>query len=261
MISAAAPLSVVMVADEPAGWLHVFVPFSVMHALVIVVFAALTSAMVMIGLRWRGTRWQRAFERSFCLAALTFWVIVHVWELTPGEFNPTNSLPLHLCDVSAVIAALALMTSARGLRALLYFWGLGLNTQAFITPLLQSGPAHLSFWTFWGMHFLIVMSAVYDLIVRGFRPQWRDYAVAVLASLIYLVIVLPIDIAFGFNYGYVGNTTPHRPTIVDVLGPWPQRVVVISLLVCATMALLMLPWEMARRVRQAESRSFPNQEN
>src|SRR5687768_13772222 len=141
MMSTAAPLSVVMAADEPGGWLHAFEPFSVMHSIVVVAFVALTSAMIMLGLYWRGTERQAKFERTFGIVALVLWVIVHAWELTPGEFDPAQSLPLHLCDVSTLIAAVALITSARKWRALLYFWGLGLNTQAFITPLLQSGPA------------------------------------------------------------------------------------------------------------------------
>lgn len=235
------------------AWLDSFQPFSTTHAIVILTFITLTFAMVITGLRWRNATKGLRFERTVGAAILFGWLIINIYQFSSDEFDPAQSLPLHLCDIAAPIAALALITRARSLRAILYFWGIGLNTQAFITPLLQSGPAHFSFWAFWGLHFAIVSSAIYDLIVRRFRPTWRDYAIAVIASAAYLALVLPIDIAFGFNYGYVGNTKPHRATIIDALGPWPQRIAVISFLVCAVMALLMLPWQIARNTATKNS--------
>ena len=55
--------------------------------------------------------------------------------------------------------------------------------------------------------------------------------------------MLPLDIAFGWNYGFVGPDKPEVRTIVDVLGPWPERVAVIVAIVAAAMGLLLLPWK------------------
>jgi len=60
-------------------------------------------------------------------------------------------------------------------------------------------------------------------------------------------LYLPLDVAFGFNYGYLGKSKPNGTTMIDALGPWPGRVVVIVGLVALVMALMTLPWEVVRR--------------
>jgi uncharacterized membrane protein YwaF len=45
----------------------------------------------------------------------------------------------------------------------------------------------------------------------------------------------------------VGNAQPGEASIIDFLGPWPQRVVLMVALVIGFMALLMAPWHFARK--------------
>jgi hypothetical integral membrane protein (TIGR02206 family) len=214
----------------------------------------MTSSLILLRRRLDSSR-QFHLDRSLGFIFLIAWFLMNIWWLLPRNFNPQESWPLHLCDISAIIAPVALLSNRRWPRALLYFWGIGLNTQGFITPLLKEGPAHLEFWLFWLNHWIVVGTAIYDVAARGFRPTWRDYAIAVFGSGIYLAVVLPIDIAFGWNYGYLGKSKPNRSTVIDVLGPWPWRVVIIAVLACAVMALLMLPWILSRRIQSHCARS------
>jgi hypothetical integral membrane protein (TIGR02206 family) len=237
-------------ASETESWIEVFRPFSATHAGVVLVFVLILTVAAWLGTKAKSSRARPRAESVTGALILIFWVVATTWNMWRGRFGGVESLPLHLCDFAVPLAGLALFTRRRGLRAILYFWGLALNTQAFITPLLRLGPAHAEFWLFWSMHYVIVGVAIYDLIVGRFRPTWVDYFVALTAAGIYLMIVLPVDIAFGLNYGYVGESKPQGPTVVDVLGPWPQRVVVIAVLVAAAMALLMLPWEIVRRFKR-----------
>jgi len=71
-------------------------------------------------------------------------------------------------------------------------------------------------------------------------------AIALLAVLS-IALVLPLDIAFGWNYVFVGPSKPQVRTIVDLLAPWPERLGLIALIAAAAMALVLLPWELARR--------------
>jgi uncharacterized membrane protein YwaF len=63
--------------------------------------------------------------------------------------------------------------------------------------------------------------------------------------------VIPIDLALGANYGFLGPSKPAQPTLVEVLGPWPQRLAVIFAIVAGAMALLMLPWLAASSLRRS----------
>lgn len=158
--------------------------------------------------------------------------------MLPSRFRLDNSLPLHLCDVAGLLAPVALLTLWRPLRAVLFFWAIGLSTQAFFTPVLREGCARTDFWLFWIGHIQIVGSAFYDVFALRYRPKFRDFAIGLAANILYFALVLPVDLALSVNYGYVGNTKPDQPTIIDKLGPWPLRLVWIFLIVHGVMLAL-----------------------
>src|SRR5205085_885108 len=61
-----------------------------------------------------------------------------VYVLLPWMWNVSYSLPLQLCDLAWITAVYALWTRRRWAHALLYYWGLTLSSQAFITPELAA---------------------------------------------------------------------------------------------------------------------------
>ena len=65
---------------------------------------------------------------------------------------------------------------------------------------------------------MTVAFPLYDTLARGFRPGLRDFSTASVAAAAPVAIVLPIDLATGWNYGFVGPGRPEVPTIVDLLG-------------------------------------------
>lgn len=227
--------------------METFKPFSLTHAAVLVGFVTLTTFTVMLRRRWRDTPRAGLLDRSLAALAFVAYLVVNTWPLLPRHFDWSWSLPLHMCDLVTLCVPFALATRYPPARALLYFWGLGLSTQGLITPDLQDGPARVGFWMFWLAHYSVIGGAVYDVAARGYRPTWKDYRTSLLAGLAYIAVVLPLDVHLGVNYGYVGPAKPGQPTIVDALGPWPWRVGVMIVLGAAATALLMLPWEIARR--------------
>ncbi|HEV8095892.1 MAG TPA: TIGR02206 family membrane protein, partial [Burkholderiales bacterium] len=167
--------------------------------------------------------------------------------LFPPLHEPAKTYPLQLCHLNALAAALLLITRWATLRPLVYFWGFALSTQALITPSLTEGPAIYPFWFFWSTHGIIVGVALYEVFARGYRPTTRDYGIACAAAALYVAIVLPLDLAFDWNYGFVGRGKPEVRSIVDALGPWPERLAIIVPLVAAVMASLLLPWKIVSR--------------
>lgn len=240
--------------EGPAAdaWLH-FHPFTPMHALSAGVCIALMFAAALLGRRWRESARERRLRVAWGWGIVAVQTLALAWWLLPANFTLRNSLPLHLCDLAVWAAAVAMLAGARWARTLLYFWGIGLSTQAFFTPTLNEGPGSPIFWLFWIGHTQIVGSAVYDVLARGYRPAVSDLAVGSVATLLWAAAAIAANLALGVNYGYLGPSSPSRPTVVDALGPWPLRVVWMVLLTQTLFVALWAVWPLADRVRSARA--------
>jgi hypothetical integral membrane protein (TIGR02206 family) len=232
-----------MLADS----LNDFSPYGVLHfgTLVMMVLIGVLLGVFRRKLRRRNEATARVLDWQVAAVVLGIWVIAQGMEFLPERFSIYESLPIHICDIVALVAAWGVFTNLRLPRAVLYYWGIGLSTQALAQPELAGGPATLQFWVFWVPHSAIIVAALYDLIGRGFQPTWRDYVVTVCSLLLYLAFIIPIDVALNVNYGFVGNI-PNGP--LEFLGPWPMRVVKVSIGVCLVLAVMTIPWSAVRAV-------------
>lgn len=223
-----------------------FAPFSTLHAATVAGIGLATAALVLAARRGSGVA--RALATGLGVFYVVAWIGMHGWRNLPPQLDPMRTLPLQMCHLAALAGGLYFAAGWKWLRPLLYFWGLALTTQACITPTLTEGPSRLEFWFFWLTHGIIVAAALYAIAVDGYRPSWRDYGFACVAGAIYVAVAVALNVALGANYGFLGNMQPEIPTIIDLLGPWPERIALIMLIVAAAMAVLMLPWTLARRV-------------
>jgi len=217
------------------------------YPVTVVLCLLLIAALVGLGraLRRRGA--ERRLRVGVCGATIAAWVVMNAWYLWPTHYQPAVSWPLHICDLAAIIGPVAVLTRQRLLRSILYFWGLALTTQGFITPILDAGPDEMVYWLFWANHTIVVGLAVYDIVVGGYRPALRDLANVVGVTAVWLVAVFWINYFTGWNYGYVGRVDPDAQTIVQQLGDWPLRVLWMAMLALAAFLLVWLPWPLARR--------------
>jgi hypothetical integral membrane protein (TIGR02206 family) len=227
----------------PVGPWDVFIPYGGLHLVAVCICALMVAAVAAAGRALRVSQ-EATLRRGLGVFAIVYWGAYNVWWNRNG-LDPATGLPLHICDLNGVIAPLALLTLNRWLRATLYFWTFTLTIQAYLQPTLTFGPAYIVFWWFWGAHTIIVTCAVYDLVVLGFRPAWRDLGRAYLVSAAYLAAVVPVNLRLAANYGYIGNPPAgvKIPPFVAALGPWPLRAIIIVALAAAAFALVELPWQ------------------
>jgi hypothetical integral membrane protein (TIGR02206 family) len=238
----------------PQSWLEDFVPFTLLHILSVAACAALMLGACLIGRRLCNTLHERRFRLAWGCFALAFIAARNIFYLRPAKYDPQISLPLHVCDLAVAAAALAMLWPIRPWRTLLYFWGIGLSVQAFLTPTLQFGVAYPQFWMFWIGHTIIVGSAVYDVIIGGYRPTGRDFALATGVTLFYGVAIAALDWMLDLNYGFLGPMTPSNPTVITDLGPWPGRILVIFALGTLEFLALWRVWPLARRMSHPRTR-------
>lgn len=213
-----------------------------LHILMVLVVAVIIIFISIIGIRAKHKGYSKQFSAYFGISLLCLWGVYNIYYFLPTNFRLDISLPLHICDILAVIAAFALLKPNRKTSALLYFCALALAGQAIITPIGNQNPVIFRFWLFWLLHAGIISASIYDLVVRKYRPIFKDYLFVVGCGLLYFVLILPLDITFDWNYGYIGNQTPDSPTVIDSLGAWPLRLVWMFAIVFVVQFLMYLPW-------------------
>jgi len=212
------------------------------HFAALAVCALLILTLGVTGRRSDSARRSGALRQSIGYGCLVVWLLNTASWLTPARFSWDRSLPLQVCNLANIFGALAVLRQQRLSQGVIYFWGLGLCIWAFLTPTLDVGPARFGFWIFWTYHLFIGLALVYVLTFDRFRPQATDLLSSLFVTYAYVAIVAAIDLAFGWNYGFVGPGRPTAPTPVDVLGPYPLRILWMTLAGSAVFVLLWLPW-------------------
>lgn len=205
------------------------------------------------------TRWARrgASDRVERVLRVAGWVLLAnsffwtAWGFMPWAWNLDESLPLHYSDALRFIVPIALITRAHWAIVVSWFWGLTLNMQSVLTPDVNYFVwIPLEFVEYWIAHLSGVLAPV--VLVWGLRlhPTWRGYGLAYAATVGWALIAVTGNTLTGANYGYL-NRAPDGASILDLLGPWPQYLLVEAMLIAAVWALMTLAWTLADRGRDA----------
>lgn len=149
--------------------------------------------------------------------------------------NPLSaSLPLHLCGMAAFLTAWVLWRRSYGAYEVAYFWGVGGTVPALLTPDLTAGFPDPAFFYFFGTHGLILLGVLYATFACDYRPRLRSVGKTVLATLLLMLVITPVNLFLDANYMYL-RAKPEGATLMDYLGPWPwylPDLVVIGTGVC-----------------------------
>lgn len=214
-----------------------FSKFSAMHGLVVLVIALATTGLIAHARRLDPGELRR-MRRTIGIAALILQVAHNTyWLVFRGGSG--NEFPLHVCDVAGLISVAAFLCRPRIYQTLLYFWGIGLSSMAFVIPVLEAGPARVEFWSFWLSHWMIVGGAVFMTLTLGYRPGLRDLLIATAALVVYGIAMIPVNAALGSNYAYVAPESPPAA----FLGVWPvPRLPLLGLSAVLLMTAAWAPW-------------------
>lgn len=164
-----------------------------------------------------------------------------------GGWSARANLPLELCDVALVIAAVATWRPTWRLGVeLTYFWGMAGTLQAVVTPDLTTRFPDVEFFVFVVGHIGIVIAAMY--LVVGLRTEPRRGAVirVFAITVAYAGVVALVDRALGANYMYLARP-PGQASLLSVLGPWPWYVLSAAGVAIVLFAILDAPFRLHGR--------------
>jgi hypothetical integral membrane protein (TIGR02206 family) len=150
-------------------------------------------------------------------------------------------LPLHLCDAALVLALVSLVRPRRSAVEVLYFWALAGSGLAMLTPDLPWGFPRWEFVVFFGLHGLVLVAAVVLVFGLGLRPRRGAPGRAFLATFALAVVAGAADVLLGTNFMFLRGKPP-TPTLLDLMGPWPQYIAVGAAVAFALFHVLALPF-------------------
>jgi hypothetical integral membrane protein (TIGR02206 family) len=247
-----------------SGWMSEFRVGTASHALALAWTLLPAIVACVLGRAWRrgGTARGRRNELALRLGWAGLMFSVSVWSLgywlSPGRLDLRIALPLHVSDWAVLITPLALAVPPTWrwsglLRALLYFWGLGLCVLALALPplALDAGPATQRYWLYWVVHAGVVGCASYEVFARGYRPRFGDLATALGATLLLAGSASLANMWVpGANYVLLGRESEGAARMISSIGPWPARAYLLVGLVMVWFALLYAAWPALRWARR-----------
>lgn len=217
-----------------------FTNWGTTHLITMGIIALLTTLVVLYGRRLRPQE-RTFFARRLGLVMLLFFIFEYSWRLMVFGFEACleqELLPLHFCALMTLISIIALWFNSPWACALVYFGVLSASIQAIITPVLKHDFPHVAFFNFFISHSLLLMAAVVQIGVVGWRARLRDPLLCLLLMDAYVASIHPVNLWLGSNYGF----TTHGPagTVLAQLGPGPWYYLKLQLPALALFYLMYL---------------------
>lgn len=168
--------------------------------------------------------------------------------------NWQNELPLHLCDLAAILTGIMLINRSYFFYELTYFWGFGGALQAMMTPSIENGFPHFDFLYYFIGHGLIIIGVIYATVLFKYRPVLKSIWRAFVAVVCYAALVAPINWILGTNYMYLFGK-PKVQSLYDYLGPWPWYLLSLIPVALLFFFLYYSPFWIADLVRKRRQRA------
>jgi hypothetical integral membrane protein (TIGR02206 family) len=157
------------------------------------------------------------------------------------QISLESLIPLHLCDLAAIIGGIALCNKSYKLAEIAYFWGLAGTLQGLITPDIKDTFPSPEFISFYWNHGFVVITALFLPLAMGWRPRRNAYWYLFGISQLYLIVALSANYLLKTNYGYLFHK-PKSASLMDYFPTWPWYILVLEALCLLIFFLLHLPF-------------------
>jgi len=203
-----------MAADAPA-----FVMFGEQHLVTMTVLLVITVFVPLVVTKLASNRVVAFVAIGLSLLLLFLKIAEPIIRASTWE-ELREMLPLHLCDIGAILSCIMLINRSYRLYEITYFWALGGTVQALLTPDLTYGFPHSSFLFYFVTHGLIIVNVIYATVLFKYRPTLMSIWRAFVVTAGYAILIAPINLLLNTNYLYLCHK-PASASILDFLGPWP----------------------------------------
>lgn len=135
---------------------------------------------------------------------------------------------IHVSSVSVVLSIVVLIKYNQKIFDVLFYWALILVPQAIITPgIYRFGFPHLRFFHIFWIHFLVIYTVLFLLVVEKKRLSRYHLKRALIVSHLYGLFVFAVNMTLDTNYMFIGKKSS-LPSLIQYLGPWPYYIFVLD---------------------------------
>jgi hypothetical integral membrane protein (TIGR02206 family) len=202
-----------------------------------------------VACRQRPGPWVGYAGRAISVVLVADAVIFVMEPMLNHRWSVQTSLPLALCDVALIVAALACWSPGWSLAVeLTYFWGLAGTLQAVVTPDLSAGFPQVEFFEFVVGHLGIVVAALFLVVGLRLRPRPGSVPRVFAITAAYTAFVGWFDWLSGSNYMFLA-AVPRHGSMLSLLGPWPWYIVSAAGVAFVLLLLLDAPFHGRRDQR------------
>src|SRR5438034_9019087 len=173
------------------------------HLTVIFLTTVLTFPLAAIVQRTRSQRLEKVIIGVLSAVLLLNYIVYLLFIRSQGLVDWRQMLPMQMCDWGMVVVIVAMWTGSQRWFEVAYFWGIGGTLQAVLTPNLRFGFPDWRFISFFTSHCGIIVSVVFLMLTRRYRPYPMSIVRVWLWSEFYFVVTLITDEMTGFNYLFV----------------------------------------------------------
>ncbi len=142
------------------------------------------------------------------------------WYLTElGIWSFKNSLPLHLCGITSILAGIMMIRSHQLGFEFLALIGIPSAIHSFLTPELVNGGDMFQIVEYYISHGGIILITFYLAIVEGYRLRENSWKTVFMFSQILLLVIVALNYVLNSNYMFIcQKPLANNPLII---GEWP----------------------------------------
>jgi hypothetical integral membrane protein (TIGR02206 family) len=160
--------------------------------------------------------------------------------MVDDTFTVEEELPLHLCRLLALLYPFAIWYKSSQWINAFYFLVLAGTLQAIITPDLEFGPMHFSYFLYFILHNTLLLLPFLTVYLLRCIPDSKDLKFAFISGNVYMVGTLILNFFLGSNYFYTLHKPPGK-SLLDLMGPWPVYLIVAEILALILFFIALLP--------------------
>jgi hypothetical integral membrane protein (TIGR02206 family) len=197
---------------------HIILPFTQIWWIGIILSTVGIWAVIQFGKELKSEK-ERQFSLFLGILFLGRAVFHNAYLYVHELWALSDSLPLHLCGISAILAGILLLKPKQLGFEFIILLGIPGAIHSFLTPELTNGYGTYFLFEYYFSHSAIIVSGLYLMFVHGMALRKGSWKMAFLFGQGLLIFIGFMNVVLNSNYMYLMK----KPLISNpfIVGEWP----------------------------------------